>query len=628
MASIYIKELKHYTFDEIIKKLNLSNNKNLGKEIINRLKSYGILKSINKNSVDKDLSNLDNEEIDILENEEENSSVLYVFKFVGVITINNYVFICYPKYISKTNRPEEEMKQILKVIKKYNSGEQVISLYNGDSEEKSFNYLAIILYLINDYYDNGIYYSHRDIIGINDEGDILWDKTINETDAYIDKNRPYYLELYTKKSVEDNSNYFTKLHKFILTECFNMLVKAQINELLDIEEINLFDGDIEEFGDEEYILYRIEKELEVQYITQKQTILRTLYAYIAHRKANEYGIGISFYGTNHFNLVWEKVCANVLDNKLNVKIKDLPLGLMGEFKSRGEETLSELIDKPIWKKYDGEQERKAHKTLTPDLVSVFKIEKGYGFAIFDAKYYNIKFTKNKVLGQPGVGDVTKQYLYQLAYRNFVVENGYEFITNAFLVPSENEIVKNIGQAKMDILARVNKQELKNIEIIELPTIIMYELFIKDKYIDINCIIPMQINYSNQKNRLNVKYPCNLMGNLEARLIYNGIKNILNENIYIDLKYKDVEMQETEYIEENLIEVREVLEELGDIAIKLDNIFKHESDIDLKIILENLQELLKNTEIQNLLLNDLEIISKMAKKIYKIYVEYYKVMFWE
>ena len=78
-----------------------------------------------------------------------------------------------------------------------------------------------------------------------------------------------------------------------------------------------------------------------------------------------------------------------------------------------------MIEKPKGKGNDME-EQDAADTLIPDLVSIPQIDGTDYFLIFDAKYYNIQLEKGKSLrNNPGVGDVTKQYLYQLAYRNFI-----------------------------------------------------------------------------------------------------------------------------------------------------------------------------------------------------------------
>lgn len=45
----------------------------------------------------------------------------------------------------------------------------------------------------------------------------------------IEDNRPYYMELYTEKSVEDDMDYFKRLHECVLTECSRQLRDAQLD---------------------------------------------------------------------------------------------------------------------------------------------------------------------------------------------------------------------------------------------------------------------------------------------------------------------------------------------------------------------------------------------------------------
>ena len=73
--------------------------------------------------------------------------------------------------------------------------EQIIKMYNESDYSGSFNYLAIALFLLKDYYEYGVYRNDKDIIETNGEGSILWDKTINETFMLL---APLKLFPYTK----------------------------------------------------------------------------------------------------------------------------------------------------------------------------------------------------------------------------------------------------------------------------------------------------------------------------------------------------------------------------------------------------------------------------------------------
>lgn len=487
----YFRELQRYSFENIANILKIDSRECA--EILKKLKYCGLIKSIRKSSNKIDVNELLDEEVILYEENLESTDVFYAFKFVGVITVNNCVIISYPKYIQNKDEPEEEIKQILKVLKKYDADKQYISLCDGNLEDDSFNFLSLVLFIIGDFFENGFYSNYKEIIEENGDGDILWDRTISENNAYMINGKPYYLEFIRKRTIEDVNSYFNRLHKYIISECFEMLSESKLDKLFEIESYGISEGNIDELGDIEYILYRIEQELKSQYITKKQNVLKALYAYILKKKSNKIEIGFNIYGTTSFNLVWEKVCAKVFDNKLNTRLKDLPLQLSEKYKNLKDNTLLEIIEKPIWRTYEkGEKsdrvliERKASRTLTPDLISIYKSNDKYGLAIFDAKYYCITFKEDKVYNQPGVEDVNKQYLYRLAYDDFIKSNGYEFLMNAFLLPSEEEKVLNIGEVEMSILSGISS--MKSIDLIKLPAMKIFDLYINDNIIEFSDII--------------------------------------------------------------------------------------------------------------------------------------------
>lgn len=89
--------------------------------------------------------------------------------------------------------------------------------YVDSSESNSFNLLAVLLFLLQDYFENGVYTNTEDIIECNGSGEILWDKTINETFTLLSENRPYYIELQTRKRVTNDFDYFKRLHECLVT---------------------------------------------------------------------------------------------------------------------------------------------------------------------------------------------------------------------------------------------------------------------------------------------------------------------------------------------------------------------------------------------------------------------------
>lgn len=486
MISKFVHEQKRYTQEKLIDIFECSAEKAVN--IIKKLKEYGVLKVVKATNAQKNMSDLIDEDIEVADVEVGESEYLYVFTFVGVITVYGRILKCYPKYITSEVSPKSELNQILKVLEKYNAKEQIIRMYNDSEESSSFNLLAVMIYLIQDYYENGIYINTQEIIEINGSGEILWDKTINETFTLLCNNRPYYTELLTKKRVTDDFDYFKRLHECILSQFTKELKKADLLDLFEIMPVEISDETLDDFGDNEYILYRIQNELNIQFNTRKQLVLKTIYAYVSHHSKLSAIDSFSMFGTNSYNLVWERVCADVMNNQLQNTLGSLrlPVALHSNYKES--DTLISLIEKPKWigNKEDGSSfTKEAKDTLTPDLISIHSVNGKCYFIIFDAKYYNIQLEQNKKLrGQPGIADITKQYLYQLAYKKFIDLHSINDVKNCFLMPTEQPDVIDKGYANMEML---NELGLKHIQIRQLPAIKMYEYYLKSKKMNISLL---------------------------------------------------------------------------------------------------------------------------------------------
>lgn len=141
----------------------------------------------------------------------------------------------------------------------------------------------------------------------------------------LSNNRPYYPELQTRKRVTDDYDYFKRLHECILSLATKELRSSDLLDLFDIMPVDISDEELVDFGERDYILYRIERELNVQFNTRKQLVLKTMYSFVSH-DAGLYDVdAFSMFGTNSFNSVWEKVCADVMDNQLQAAIGSIRL---------------------------------------------------------------------------------------------------------------------------------------------------------------------------------------------------------------------------------------------------------------------------------------------------------------
>lgn len=465
-----MQELKPYSFFDLQSKFKLGE-----KELNDTLKSLSLMNIVKRLS--KDTSKIELEELLETDNLEKLNAELegnaYVFKYVGILLIGDVCLLIYPKYanayLNDSTNGYQQLKQLISVIRKYQSKEQKIG-FSNQLDADNFNLLSIALELIYSYYDHGLYGNDKQIIEQNGYGEILWEKTINESTAYFSDCLPVYLDTFTVNQENNEQDYFRRLHAFILSEVCEKL--KDILRILDIDTINISSEKREHFGNSEYISYRINQELSSQFVTFKQNILNLLKKYIEEDSGKNSSTNISLVGTNSFNLVWEDVCSEVMDDCINKSIKEL--GLSYSKNPKQSALLSDVIAKLKWKHNSSGNVHVANKTLIPDIVTI----NGNRLSIYDAKYYKIRLDDKGVDKQPGVGDVTKQYLYELAYKDFAKENNLVIDSNAFLMPTDGKEEKKVGTASMDIFYGLGDIRLHDIDVILKPCEEMYEIYLE------------------------------------------------------------------------------------------------------------------------------------------------------
>src|SRR5450830_1545597 len=110
MISKFLREQKRYTQRDLCSIFECPEEKAI--PIIKRLKEYGVLKAVRASDAQKDMSDLVEEDIEVAEVEFGENEYLYVFTFVGVITVAGRVLKCYPKYLLNAVNPKAELKQV------------------------------------------------------------------------------------------------------------------------------------------------------------------------------------------------------------------------------------------------------------------------------------------------------------------------------------------------------------------------------------------------------------------------------------------------------------------------------------------------------------------------------------
>ena len=411
----------------------------------------------------------------------------YKFSYVGLIIIGNkYVINCYPKYIPNENNIKEDFKQVLKVIKKYIDSKKKfhrknLNYQNGELEHNPFDLLSLMLFFIEDYYEHGVYTHIQNILEINGNGEINWEKTINDTYPFIRNNKPFYTELHTRYKINDLNDYFRLLHEYIITECSINLKKADLLDYFDLTPVELTDKTLYDFGDKEFILKKLEKELNMEFNTHKRKLLRAMHSYLSSQDSFTNKNSLIRYGVYKYEHVWEEMCSQVFNNILDEEFRHLIksedklakriLDLINSNRKYDlDTTLHKLIEKPKWMSIDGFK-KCSENTYIPDIITFFNDD----FIILDAKYYSLTFERYKDLsGQPGIESISKQYFYELAFKDLFNVLSFK---NAFLFPTYGSKVENKGYVELEMLHNLN---LQNIQIIMLPANKINELYLNNE----------------------------------------------------------------------------------------------------------------------------------------------------
>ena len=128
LTSSFVREQQRYTLIELSNRLDCSIEETV--HIIRKLKEFGILKTVSASDCQKELSELTDDDITLTEVNADSDDCFFVFTFVGVAVVARHVLKCYPKYIKNIKNPFNELRQILKVLEKYNSRNQIIRMFN------------------------------------------------------------------------------------------------------------------------------------------------------------------------------------------------------------------------------------------------------------------------------------------------------------------------------------------------------------------------------------------------------------------------------------------------------------------------------------------------------------------
>ncbi|WP_239734764.1 LlaJI family restriction endonuclease [Mammaliicoccus sp. G-M28] len=338
-------------------------------------------------------------------------------KVCGISITNNQTYLFLPKGVNKNLGSDRKLKLARKVFKSLLKYKDTIRLSHEENEwlgkeNSEIESIDNIGWLINDYFNHGLYKEEYKKEENNGNGRIDWARTIKLKLPIVNNSEFLYLDLITNKNQINNNSIISAIHNNIIFECCNNFgwlydKKANINKI-----------DLHLTIEEQIIV--LKRNLRETFSGYQVDLLQKMIIYLEVVKNGSIEFNLL---TPYYYYIWEVMIKNAM--KHNDKLQN-------------------YVPKPYWD-INGE----IYKTKQiPDVL----IDKGTNLIIIDAKYYSI--ITNEVRKFPGWESVVKQMYYNLS-----LNGSYDNIQNIFFMPetilSEYKYIgKTAVQGKEDIFGYV------------------------------------------------------------------------------------------------------------------------------------------------------------------------------
>ena len=409
---------------------------------------------------------------------------LYQFVYVGIIIIGDCVIVVYPKYFQDRMPRQSELKQLFRVLRKAaNASRAYATQDDGTPIDET---LPTMLALLELYGEHGVYTNFIEGREKNGPGVIDWTRTIGQYLPMVDSEQPIYIDFESRKTFRDDSDFITRLHGAALTECSTFLSEAGLMDLLSLDEVWLSDEDADQFGDVDDLSSRLDRERGAQFVDWKIAVLELLERYLLKRESLAEETSVLAVGTSNFPYLWEVACKVAFGDMLSTRLDSLGIQLENSWRRRGRDTLLQIIPRPKWERLNNGRYSNCGEvgTLIPDTVVISSdVNNRKVFCIYDAKYY-VPSRTGKIAGQPRLESVTKQFLYQSAYRTFILDHQFARVVNAFLVPSSEDASVELAQVSFPKIMDGNTPPFDDyIHMWAIPATRIFDAYLQEQPLD-------------------------------------------------------------------------------------------------------------------------------------------------
>ncbi len=326
---------------------------------------------------------------------------VYIFLPIGY---NKEVFNTEDELTSKQKVDLLLLLKTINLVKNFNNEKTDFGDDVGNNNEIPYN---SFIWLIRDYFNNGLYQEIEKKYSQKSHGKISWKKTLN-SEHYFENNGVIYINPYYESSVQ-RSSLITDLNNYCLHKSFKYI--GFLFGKVYLPECNLKEELIK--NNIKYYIDVLNKELVKSFNDRKKLLLTNM------KRILELSFDESFenqptYGIRRYEYAWEKMVNDAFGSKIDI---------------------SKFFPNAYWNLQGRVEEDKTK--LRPDSILIDKGAKK--LCILDAKYYKYGITGN-IYDLPHTDSIQKQ----ITYGDHISNNPQMYhvdknnIFNAFILPFNKE----------------------------------------------------------------------------------------------------------------------------------------------------------------------------------------------
>lgn len=295
---------------------------------------------------------------------------------------------------------KKELYELLRAIRRYsNNADGRLEGDRAYTDDFPFDAYVTVIKAFMQY---GYYIEQEVRYDLSPSGKISWKRTIAKIRPTISDGNPIYTDFVVRKTEKKTENLISLIHEWCVYEAFEKFGWLFTSFKPRIPELTIG----KEKKEREYFISVIRNSLKSTFNDRNKRLFAAMIAMLSHTRAE--GKDAFFYGTTHFQTVWE----NLIDTAYGI--------------SKSEKKA--YFPPADWHFIDSIPMARGNK-LCPDSIML----NGGEVFVLDAKYYS--FTVNYSV--PSASDINKQITYgRYAYENKIKKRSKVY--NAFLIPYDFE----------------------------------------------------------------------------------------------------------------------------------------------------------------------------------------------